>query len=560
MMAESPRPLGAPLLGPALFALLLSPGAAGEELWGTLTPGEYVVGFSSEVALDHGRRYVTSFDGGATYGGEGKAPRPILVNLWYPAASGAARRPAMPHGAYFELEPDGVATRAWTAALAAYAMDVVADLTFGAPVADLDEGARAEWRRFLSTPTACRRDAPPADGAFPLVVYHSGAGSSYEDNAVLCEYLASHGYVVVGSAFPEADGSGFGVDAGDGSVRDIEFLIRFVSRRPFVDWSRIALAGHSAGAQASLRALCRPDAAADAVVLLDTTLDYYGLSVPTFEPIVSHVLEQVAELDRPMLVAAGPEASFVLLDRLSAAPRTYLTIPELGHDEYTAQGVLRLRLLGWLDSAHPDPARTDDLSRAEAVQAHYVALAQAVRSFLDAELRGERAPFEALCAGLATHALGGADLVVEQAAIGATEPPAYDRRAGRPPTPRQLRPLLDEVGVDALGDLLREGYEVNPTSPIYSSNMLVGSWLHDLVTAGRLEEARAVRRIFSEYDVDGLGTLRFLARMSGLLGRPERAREILEVAAAIDPDDELTRARLAELGVSEEDDESGGDR
>jgi predicted dienelactone hydrolase len=55
--------------------------------------------------------------------------------------------------------------------------------------------------QFLDTLTPCIRNAPHAEGKFPLVIYHSGNGSSFEDNSVLCEFLASHGYVVLGSAF-----------------------------------------------------------------------------------------------------------------------------------------------------------------------------------------------------------------------------------------------------------------------------------------------------------------------------------------------------------------------
>src|SRR5262249_30219062 len=60
-----------------------------------------------------------------------------------------------------------------------------------------------------------RRAGPES---FPLVIYHAGAGSSFEDNSVLCEFLASHGFVVLGSAFPERSGKSFNTDGGEGSA------------------------------------------------------------------------------------------------------------------------------------------------------------------------------------------------------------------------------------------------------------------------------------------------------------------------------------------------------
>ncbi len=43
------------------------------------------------------------------------------------------------------------------------------------------------------------RDAPHESGHFPLVVYAPSFSAMSWENADLCEYLASHGYVVVAS-------------------------------------------------------------------------------------------------------------------------------------------------------------------------------------------------------------------------------------------------------------------------------------------------------------------------------------------------------------------------
>jgi hypothetical protein len=43
--------------------------------------------------------------------------------------------------------------------------------------------------QFLGTPTSCVGNAPPADGNLPLVIYHSGNGSSFENNSVMTSPL-----------------------------------------------------------------------------------------------------------------------------------------------------------------------------------------------------------------------------------------------------------------------------------------------------------------------------------------------------------------------------------
>jgi hypothetical protein len=90
----------------ALVGLLVTalPGPAAAQapvLWDRLPAGRYAVGYQSSWQLDYSRRYSMTFDDKTTYA-PGKAPRPILVNVWYPAAKveGAAR---MPHRDYLNI-------------------------------------------------------------------------------------------------------------------------------------------------------------------------------------------------------------------------------------------------------------------------------------------------------------------------------------------------------------------------------------------------------------------------------------------------------------------------
>src|SRR5262245_40961173 len=72
-------------------------------LWGDLEPGPPAVGFTSSFDLDPSRRYQMTFASGQKYADE-PGPRPILVNVWYPAAEDAeVDAEPMPHGGYLEL-------------------------------------------------------------------------------------------------------------------------------------------------------------------------------------------------------------------------------------------------------------------------------------------------------------------------------------------------------------------------------------------------------------------------------------------------------------------------
>src|SRR5262249_3233838 len=158
------------------------------------------------------RTYNRVFQDKTTYA-PGKAPRPILINIWYPAKEPDHGRPML-HREYLAIESRDPRLTRFATELVDYEKSVVCQYVMSPPAVTLSEVQRRLFVRFWDAPTASRRDAPPADGKFPIVIYHAGAGSSFEDNAVLCEFLASHGYVVVGSAFQEASGESFNVDAG----------------------------------------------------------------------------------------------------------------------------------------------------------------------------------------------------------------------------------------------------------------------------------------------------------------------------------------------------------
>ena len=113
------------------------------------------------------------------------------MNVWYPARAGAADEP-MAHGGYLELPGGDVPLARLAAALADYERGVLATELLGKSQDELTADDEALLEECLRAPTGCVRAAEPAGGPFPLVVYHAGAGSSFEDDAELCAELLQH--------------------------------------------------------------------------------------------------------------------------------------------------------------------------------------------------------------------------------------------------------------------------------------------------------------------------------------------------------------------------------
>ncbi len=501
-------------------------------LWGRLSPGAHAVGFRSTWELDYSRTYNTTFDD-KTKHATGKAPRPVLINVWYPAERAGDARP-MPHGGYFEIGSDDPRLAKLATKLAEYARGVATTELFGKSAQEMTPRDRRLWDRLLATPTACTRGARPLAQKGPVVIYHCGAGSSYEDNSVLCEYLASHGYVVIGSAFQQAAGVTLNIDGGEGSARDMAFLIGYASRLPFADWNHVAVAGHSAGAQASLVYASRGATPVDAVVSLDTTQDYESLAHRDWTEFVPVVLASSRNMTMPILFAANAHAIFELADALSGSRRDLLTFKNLEHDEFVSEGQLKGTMKSWWAAGnHNDAPRPP--SSPGSPQASYEALCEYILAFLDATLRGDPSRQESLNAAYKQSAIGGNVPHVERIAAGVTAAAPYQDAPGTPPEPRQLRGLLKSRGLEATIAILRATHEKSPDAPVFHTSFGI-ALVYELLEKRRTPDAIAFHRLYRTLDPDYRKPFFNIGKSYLEYGMKTRALDYFEKAAALDPD------------------------
>ena len=125
-------------------------------------------------------------------------------------------------------------------------------------------------------PLSAVREAKPTNGRYPVLIYAPSDSSVPWENADLCEYLASHGYVVLASPSMGVstrdmtdDLDGINVQA-----RDISFLITYVKSLPDTDLSEVAVVNWSWKGISSLFASAR-DPRIDALVEMDGSVRYY---------------------------------------------------------------------------------------------------------------------------------------------------------------------------------------------------------------------------------------------------------------------------------------------
>lgn len=128
-----------------------------------LSPGPFPVGVTTTVFVDKTR--TDSFT---------KQPRTLVTEIWYPASDDARR---MPKNKYSDFIPGGVTPE----------IDALIKKTYKMSAAEID---KIYWNE-------AHRDAPVRKGRFPLVIFSHGNGGSRNQNTFWCDYLASHGYVIV---------------------------------------------------------------------------------------------------------------------------------------------------------------------------------------------------------------------------------------------------------------------------------------------------------------------------------------------------------------------------
>jgi pimeloyl-ACP methyl ester carboxylesterase len=395
-------------------------------LWGALEPGPFAVGYRSRVAYDYSRLYDRAWPEAGQ-----RAPkrfRPLLYHCWYPAERPETAQP-LTFQEYWNPLPEHVAQASLLSRLVERQRDELAKALFNKRCDRLNEAESEILRRIVASPTHAFRNASPAPGRFPLVMSHGGLGSSYEDNTVLFEYLASWGYAVASAAFQSEDASVPAIDWDlDRSVKDLDRLLNLLHDEPFVDLEKIAVIGQSYGAQAALAYGAEVNSPVDAVVSLDSTVEYAKGDYSGFKPLMDR-LEWSNRLTVPALLFARKAMSpdFGPFADRRYTERYYALVEDIGHNDFISSGVA---------CARHEPERPPDRPAPARVQAIYEEVCRLTRQFLDAVLKED----ETAQAGLKERVDAG-----ESRPITLT----YDPAEPRLPTPKQLIDRVLERGLEA---------------------------------------------------------------------------------------------------------------
>ena len=477
-------------------ARVAAPDPGTSPLWGDLRAGPHRPGYASRGIRD-ATRPLTGDDPSGGY--------PLVLHYWYPAAP-AASSTTMTFAHYHARDAVdaglGVAT---PEAIASADQELKAfyerpfNFPFGAIEAEL-------WARVGPTALAAVADAPPAPGRFPLVV---GVGDA-SGNAVIAEYLASHGYVVALVSSPAQ------LDLAPAArmewyVRDIELALATMRELPSVDAGRIATWGFSfAGMPALLAAMRSP--AVDAVASFESAIFY-----PQYAPqLRGNPFYDAARLRVPFLhMMRAPESArneqldgFEAL-RYSTRHQYLLHDTALVHQDFGTHGMVAAVVLG------KRPAALAAARTAQRANAEYL------RHFLDATLRGDRAAADWLARAPQANGFPVGSVSLES-------------RPARPPAPtaREFVALVRRDGIAPALARFHEARRADPEAALFQERT-INALGYELLRSARAGDAVAVFTVNTELYPSSANTFDSLSEAYEAAGDSARAvgaaRSALEV-------------------------------
>ena len=198
-----------------------------------LIPGPYTPSFRHEEKIDYSRSYLSPSN-------DTPVPRKIHTYIWYPSIPDNSEKMQFNEYVQFADKDLGMneedKTNYWP--------------NIPIPV-QLDKGInREQLRELWGTKTASIKNGEPAEGKFPVIVL--GQGLYYESplsQFVLCEYLASNGFIVITSPLVGTYYRLVNINPNDveAQIRDMELLLSVAVNLPHADKQKIGVCGYDLG-------------------------------------------------------------------------------------------------------------------------------------------------------------------------------------------------------------------------------------------------------------------------------------------------------------------------
>jgi dienelactone hydrolase len=381
------------------------------------------------------------------------------------------------------------------------------------------------------------RNAQPATGRFPVVLYFGGLSTPINSNAILAEYLASHGYVVASiSLIGPSDEETFQSRTSnefEASVRDMEFAWSVLQDESNVDRTRLAVMGHSVGAIEAV-ILGMRNADVSAVIGLDGTYGFEGRSsVLTNSYAYDPGKMRAAFLDlRRARGAQGNEPlDLSAVESFRHADRKFITIDKMHHSDFTSFAMIGAYFHSPLPTGYPLNGWNRETGRAG-----YQEVCMIMLSTLDADLKSESTAMT--------------ESVREMQKMGGITV-RYASAVPPPPSPLVAAALATGNGLDAAKAVFIASCGQDALASCMDVNRF-NTWGYNLLGQQRAEDALAVFQLNEWAHPQSANAQDSLPDGLVAVGDRESAKRAIEQAIALAPDDSSLDSAAKSAFLSEE--------
>ena len=356
------------------------------------------------------------------------------------------------------------------------------------------------------------------------------------ENADLCEYLASFGYVVVASPDMGAHTRGMTADLEGVEVQaqDISFLIGFVRTLPQADASAIAVGGFSWGGISNLFAAAR-DNRIRALIMYDSSARYFPKLIEESKYVVPE------NVTIPVLFFTQKE---IPLEGLSGTPMVSgaNALKRLTHCDLTTVRMHAMEHRHFSSLFDRSPKVWSTLSQGdyspEEISESYAWVARYTERFLAAWFKGDAAAQEFLAAtpaknGVRAHLL------------------AVDRRPAKG-APATIESFTSELGTKGFSHAAEVYAAMKAADKDFKlEEQKINQWGYALMADDHVPEAIEVFKLNTTLYPDSANTYDSLAKSYERSGQKALAIQFYEKSLQMNPDDQNGKEHLKKLKSAE---------
>ncbi|HEX8651578.1 MAG TPA: tetratricopeptide repeat protein [Pyrinomonadaceae bacterium] len=470
-------------------------------LWGDLKSGSYPVGYRLIYKFDYSRGWKAKEDANGYPQAESRG-RPIRVSVWYPAENRAHASRML----YRDYMPSTAEDSVF-----AEMNGLLAKRDFGNLRSNLKG---EEFDSLMMTRTAAVQNALPHNGAFPLIVYSAGLNNSSQDNVVLCEYLASHGYVVV--TVPQLGTTSLDVNLKlqnaldlETQTLDLQYAIGAVHDFSNVDHQRLGVIGYSVGGVVALNLVMR-NTDVDAIATLDPTFGVTPfIKLATESPYYAPTNLRVPWM---YMYRVEPATNLTVSDALKYSDRYRLEFTGMLHQDFSSLPMFSTQ------SAAPQTRTAATAKRG------YQTVCLYILNFFNAYLKKDERGLEFITRHPRENG------VAESIA-------GFEIRNGitAPPTEGKFLRVMEQEGFERAIKLYNESRARASQQPIFSETFL-NQLGYKLINENRLAQALDIFKLNVEAYPSSANVYDSLAEAYMLSGNKEMAIKFYEKSIELNPD------------------------